>query len=164
MIFAGTFKQQKLGELQDLAWALDLDQTGNKSNILERMTAHFDLPANAALKNDARYTALFGKRKRTNEDSGAEPVAGPSTVIPPRTPQRRRLDEVGNFISSPSRRSPHTPPPVSQAATFYAPPQYSFAPPPHFFPPPAQYPPIPPFHAPVAPSTFFYQLDSSQSR
>ncbi|KAF7334020.1 Tigger transposable element-derived protein 2 [Mycena venus] len=148
MTFTGTFKQQKLGERQDLAWALGLDEKGTKTDLLERIQGHFDLPANVALQKDKRYVALFGKRKRTDETSDDEPVAGPSTTSSQRSPQRRRLDEVGNFVSSPRRLQ--TPiasrPTTSSQAAVHAPPYYPFPPPPppQFYPPP-QYPPFVPF-------------------
>ncbi|KAJ7026494.1 hypothetical protein C8F04DRAFT_1238600 [Mycena alexandri] len=156
MTFTGTFKQQKLGELQDLAWALGLEEKGTKGVLLERIQGHFALPANAALQGDKRYVALFGKRKRTDDTSDSdEPVAGPSTISSQRSPQRRRLDEVGNF-SSPRRPlvAPH-PAPSTQAAV-HAPPHYPFPPPlpPRFYPP--HYPfPLPPYMQPIAPTIFY---------
>ncbi|KAJ7731690.1 hypothetical protein DFH07DRAFT_991749 [Mycena maculata] len=127
--FAGTFKQQKLGELQDLAWALGLDEKGTKGSLLGRIQAHFDLPANAALCKDSRFVALFGKRKRGEESSDEEPVAGLSTTSSQRSPQRRRLDEVGNFVSSPRRPQPDPPRPAASAqATVHPPAYYPFPP------------------------------------
>ncbi|KAJ7488453.1 hypothetical protein B0H11DRAFT_2229989 [Mycena galericulata] len=161
MTFTGTFKQQKLGELQDLAWALGLDKTGTKSHLLERIRGHFDLSANAALQKDKCYVALFGKRKRGDETSDDEPVAGPSTTSSQRSPQRCRLDEIGNFMASP--RCPQTPPVASTQAAVHAPPSYPFPPPPppHFHPHPPYLPPLPPYMQPMAPS-FFYQHACSQ--
>jgi hypothetical protein len=49
MSFTGSFKQLKLGELQDLTWALSLDEKGTKSVLLERAQANFELPSNNAL-------------------------------------------------------------------------------------------------------------------
>ncbi|KAJ7801417.1 hypothetical protein B0H14DRAFT_3489592 [Mycena olivaceomarginata] len=108
MTFTGTFKQQKLGELQDLAWALELDEKGTKSNLLERIQGHFDLPANATLQTDKCYAVLFGKRKRTDDTSDDEPVAGPST-----SSSQRRIGRDWQFrgFSSPSTntsRSEHS--------------------------------------------------------
>ncbi|KAJ7695472.1 hypothetical protein B0H17DRAFT_1198694 [Mycena rosella] len=144
MTFTGTFKQQKLGELRDLAWALGLDEAGIKGQLLERIQPHFDIPSNAALQTDSRYVALFGKRKhgKHNEetsDADGEPVAGPSTTSSQHSPQRRRLDEIGNFVVSPRR--PRAPPTASTQATVYTPPY-------HLFPP---YPPPPPHFHPLAP-------------
>ncbi|KAJ7856820.1 hypothetical protein B0H14DRAFT_2578649 [Mycena olivaceomarginata] len=156
-VVPSTFKQQKLGELQDLAWALELDEKGTKSNLLERIQGHFDLPANATLQTDKRYAVLFGKRKRTDD----EPVAGPSTSSSQRSPQRRRLDEIGNFVASPRR--PRTPP---AASTQHAPSYYSFPPPPppHFHPRPPYPPPFPPYMQPIAPSFFYQHAPSSSSQ
>ncbi|KAJ7797187.1 hypothetical protein B0H14DRAFT_2619237 [Mycena olivaceomarginata] len=152
MIFTGTFKQQKLDSLRDLAWALGLDEKGTKNELLERIQGHFALPANVALHNDKRFVALFGKRKRTDETSDDEP-AGPSTTSPQHSPQRRRLDEVGNSVSS-LRPSASQPGPSTQAAV-HTPPYYPFPPAPprlyHSF----HYPgPSFPSQYPIAPPTF----------
>ncbi|KAJ7787029.1 hypothetical protein B0H14DRAFT_3582156 [Mycena olivaceomarginata] len=141
MSFTGSFKQLKLGELQDLAWALGLDEKGTKSVLLERAQAHFELPSNDALRNDPRYVALFGKRKRGRGDGSAddEPVAGPST----------------------SQRSP--PRPRAQAAV-YAPPYNPFPPPhppPNFHLHPLYLPRIPPYSPPIDPSLFYHHPHSS---
>ncbi|KAJ7799137.1 hypothetical protein B0H14DRAFT_3788621 [Mycena olivaceomarginata] len=89
MSFTGSFKQLKLGELQDLAWALGLDEKGTKSVLLERAQAHFKLPSNDALQKDLCCVMLFGKRKHScgNGSADDEPVTGPSTLQ--RSPPRR---------------------------------------------------------------------------
>ncbi|KAJ7785592.1 hypothetical protein B0H14DRAFT_2958062 [Mycena olivaceomarginata] len=144
MSFTGSFKQLKLGELQDLAWALGLDEKGTKSVLLERAQAHFELPSNDALRNDPHD----------------EPVAGPSTSQ--RSPPRRRLDEIGNFVASP-RRAP-TPPAARAQAAVYAPPYNPFPPPhppPNFHLHPLYLPRIPPYSPPIDPSLFYHHPHSS---
>ncbi|KAF7364055.1 hypothetical protein MSAN_01064300 [Mycena sanguinolenta] len=179
MTFTGTFKAQKLDSLKDLAWALALDEKGTKNELLERIQGHFSLPANKALRKDKRYVALFGKRKRGDETSDDETSddetsddepAGPSTDEPgpsanstQRSPQRRRLDEVGNFVSSPHRPSTSQPGPSAQAVV-HAPPFYPFPSAPPQFYHSFQHPgPSFPSQFPIAPP-FFYASSSSASQ
>ncbi|KAF8176825.1 ribonuclease H-like domain-containing protein [Mycena galopus ATCC 62051] len=126
MIFTGTFKQQKLDSLRDLAWALVLDEKGTKNELLQRIEGHLALPVNVALHKDKHYVALFGKRKCTDETSDNEPAAS-STTSPQPSSQRRRLDEVGNSVSSLHRPSTSQPGPSTQAAV-HTPPYYPFPP------------------------------------
>ncbi|KAF8202680.1 hypothetical protein K438DRAFT_2102183 [Mycena galopus ATCC 62051] len=163
MIFTGTFKQQKLDSLRDLAWALRLDEKGTKNELLERIQDHFALPVNVALPKDKRYVMIFGKRKRTDETSDDEP-AGPSTTSPQPSSQRRRLDEVGNSVSSPRRPSASQPGPSTQVAV-HAPPYYPFPPAPpqlyHSF----QYPgPSFPSQYSIAPPYFYASASTPSSQ
>ncbi|KAJ7017475.1 hypothetical protein C8F04DRAFT_459311 [Mycena alexandri] len=79
----GNIKTLKLSPLQDLAWSLDLEESGTREVIIARVNAHFDLPDNVHLKDDARYAGLFGRRRRragSTSDSPAEPAPTPQPI------------------------------------------------------------------------------------
>ncbi|KAF8132695.1 hypothetical protein K438DRAFT_1787841 [Mycena galopus ATCC 62051] len=71
MEFTGTIKQLKLPQLKDLAWSLELEESGTREVLIERILAHF--AANEELKKDKRYLELWTRRRRAAGASAEEP-------------------------------------------------------------------------------------------
>ncbi|KAJ6626649.1 hypothetical protein B0H10DRAFT_1941660 [Mycena sp. CBHHK59/15] len=55
LIFTGNINTLKLSPLQDLVWSLQLDESGKREDLINRVNAHFGLDDNANLKEDPCY-------------------------------------------------------------------------------------------------------------
>ncbi|KAJ7242731.1 hypothetical protein C8J57DRAFT_1367439 [Mycena rebaudengoi] len=161
MEFTAKIKVLKAPELKDLAWSLELDETGTREVLIDRTLDHFGAPQNEHLKQDKRYADLWrvGCRRRgpvvSTDDSEHAPMDGV-------------LVSVDNVVSGsgPSTSQVCTPPPPLPDAPYtfqdsWMPPQRDISyehpidhPPPfmpQFYaypqPPHVQYPTHPHFHS-----------------
>ncbi|KIK92639.1 hypothetical protein PAXRUDRAFT_562638 [Paxillus rubicundulus Ve08.2h10] len=96
MSFSGMLKSHKISPLRDIAWTQDLSEDGTRDEIIKRITAFLDDPANSHLRKNKRYIALFtskralGKRPglvSSEDEDAAEPLTqlvawNPSQTLP----------------------------------------------------------------------------------
>ncbi|KAH9009061.1 hypothetical protein EDB84DRAFT_1251323, partial [Lactarius hengduanensis] len=76
--FTGSLNRSKRkGELEDIAVALALPETGKKDDIFERISRHFE--QHPELKRDARFEGLFNLQPTKRPRTGDAPVVGPSS-------------------------------------------------------------------------------------
>ncbi|KAF8141524.1 hypothetical protein EV363DRAFT_1291600 [Boletus edulis] len=90
MSFTGALlKNHKAMVLRDVAWTLDLAEDGTREELITRITAFFEDPANRHLRDDDRYIGLFvskrtlGKRPQhgfgdLTDENNAIPAGAPS--------------------------------------------------------------------------------------
>jgi hypothetical protein len=84
-VFTGPLnKTRRKEELEDIAAALALPDSGKKDEILERISRHFE--EHPDLKTTPRFEGLFGMRPRKRARLADAPVAGPSTFREPTLP------------------------------------------------------------------------------
>ncbi|KAH9031193.1 hypothetical protein EDB84DRAFT_1271110 [Lactarius hengduanensis] len=77
--FTGSLNRSKRkGELEDIAVALALPETGKKDDIFERISRHFE--QHPELKRDAQFEGLFNLRPTKRPRTGDAPVVGPSSL------------------------------------------------------------------------------------
>ena len=99
VVFAGPLnKSRRKNELEDIAAALALPESGKKDKLLQRICNHFDEYPD--LRTNPRFEGLFHPRKRAR--TANDPTPSPSTI--------RELT-----VLSPSTPTlpPNTPPPLS---------------------------------------------------
>ena len=84
-VFTGPLnKSRRKEELEDIAVALALPESGKKDELLERICNHFD--THPELKTTVRFEGLFNSRPRKRPRLADTPVAGPSAVHEPTVP------------------------------------------------------------------------------
>jgi hypothetical protein len=86
-----------------------LDDKGTKGVLVDRIEAHLVLPASSHLRTDTRYGPLLSGARGTKRS--ASPTHS-DVDDGPRSPQRRRLDDVTNSprrIAGPSSSSSPAP-------------------------------------------------------
>ncbi|KAI9441406.1 hypothetical protein H4582DRAFT_2055337 [Lactarius indigo] len=109
-------KTRRKEELEDIAIALLLSDSGKKDDIYSRIMKEFE--ENPKWKSDPRFEGLFNPRPQKRARIGDIPVAGPSTTIP--TP-------IPTFTYQfPPLDSPLLQPGIGPAATSNIPLQYPF--------------------------------------
>jgi hypothetical protein len=80
-------KSRRKEDLEDIAVALALLESGKKDEIFERITMHFE--RHLGLKSDPRFEGLFNSRHTKRPRTDNAPVAGPSslhTIVPNMVP------------------------------------------------------------------------------
>jgi len=77
--FSGSLSSKNKPDLQDVAHSLQLDITGTKKDLVERITAHFD--ARPEKKTEARYEGIFNPRRRPRNDDNAPPPLPPPVQV-----------------------------------------------------------------------------------
>ncbi|KAJ7864546.1 hypothetical protein B0H13DRAFT_1899095 [Mycena leptocephala] len=166
MVFSGNIKALKAPQLKDLAWSLELEETGTRDVLIDIILKHFDVPENQRLKEDKRYVDLWNRRRRRAAGSDA-----------PEQPEDMLIDRQNVASSSGSSNQPDfdmrppTPPNAPyQFPDTWMPPQphvryqYPIDHPPPFSPAfyshtPSQLPARPPSFSPD-----FYQHSDSPAR
>lgn len=108
MGFSGALSGQRLAQLRDLAWSLRLSETGTREELIARIQAHFDGKPN--LREDARYTNIFGARRRRLQESTEEPRANGTfpticAAARPSTPPPQVYHHLNELSNSPSKAS-----------------------------------------------------------
>jgi hypothetical protein len=86
-VFTGALnKARRKEELEDIAAALALPDSGKKEELLDRITNHFE--EHPDLKTNLRFEGLFNPRPRkcARLNDTPAPVAGPSTIHEPALP------------------------------------------------------------------------------
>jgi hypothetical protein len=71
MVFSGNIKTLKAPQLKDLAWSLELEETGTRDVLIDIILKHFDVPENQRLKEDKHYVDLWNRRRRRAAGSDA---------------------------------------------------------------------------------------------
>ncbi|KAJ7453934.1 hypothetical protein B0H11DRAFT_2069761 [Mycena galericulata] len=73
-IFSGALQPKKKSELQQIAAALDIETTGTKDSLQDRIKKHLD-DNQSELEDDPTFAGLFGRRKRS-----VQPQLQPSRI------------------------------------------------------------------------------------
>jgi hypothetical protein len=74
LYFTGTLASQKLLELKNIAWTLDLEESGTREILIERIKAHCSIDINAHLRNSEQYGPLFGHKVPVPRSSTVDSV------------------------------------------------------------------------------------------
>ncbi|KIY53363.1 hypothetical protein FISHEDRAFT_68969 [Fistulina hepatica ATCC 64428] len=103
-IYSGGLLSKKKAELQEIAFALDLDVEGTKDDLQQRIKKHLD--TNSYLENDERFSGLYGRRKRgasTQPTKSEEPLhmKPTSRMNHRKPPSLERVVEVPPVFSIP---------------------------------------------------------------
>ncbi|KAJ7922602.1 hypothetical protein B0H13DRAFT_1982726 [Mycena leptocephala] len=89
-IFSGSIKALKAPQLKDLARSLELEETGTREVLIDRILKHFNLPENQSLKEDKRFVDLWNRRRRR--------VAGPKQTEDVLTDSQKVASRAGSSI------------------------------------------------------------------
>lgn len=110
MSFSGSIKSLKKAELQDLCWALKLDESGTVDDMKKRVLQVFD--ASPDLKTAVQFRSLFERsrsQKRVREADDADPEGREHPPAPPQDIQQLHIDptllevNLSGLIPPPSR-------------------------------------------------------------
>ncbi|KAJ7912841.1 hypothetical protein B0H13DRAFT_2326903 [Mycena leptocephala] len=90
LIFSGSIKSLKAPQLKDLARSLELEETGTREVLRDRILKHFNLPENQSLKEDKHFVDLWNRRRRR--------VAGPKQTEDVLTDSQKVASRAGSSI------------------------------------------------------------------
>jgi hypothetical protein len=91
--FSGALTGQKLLELRNIAWSLDLDESGTRESLIQRIRDHCSVDINIHLRSSEQYGPLFGQKILCRSSSAVHnipaitqspiwPMSPPSTAAP----------------------------------------------------------------------------------
>ncbi|KAG6879540.1 hypothetical protein C0992_001688 [Termitomyces sp. T32_za158] len=117
-VFAGALMPKKKQELQEIALALDISDSGTKDDLMNRIKRH--LEHNPDLEEDPSFSGLFGSRRRRSVQP--QPIAAQAPAKPnsrgrrvvPLDPVREStpindLRDVSMFLKNPASPPDETP-------------------------------------------------------
>ncbi|KAF8196671.1 hypothetical protein K438DRAFT_1967687 [Mycena galopus ATCC 62051] len=118
--FSGALQPKKKAELQQLASALDIQSTGTKEDLQNRIKKHLD-NNQSELEDDPVFSGLFGRRKRSVQPPASRIESRKVVVLSPLPRESTPVDDnrdVSMYLKS-NPFSPGTPsslPPLPESA------------------------------------------------